>query len=545
MKQNEKEDLRNRRDFLRQSACATLGVTGLVNALAQFRLITATMAQGGPFSDFKALICLFLYGGNDSSNLLVPAGDPASSEPRSDYEAGRGILALGSSALLPINVPAGTKAFDQYYNGNVVPIGVHPNCLHLANMFDAKDLAFIGNVGTLSYPFADRNEYLTGAVPAPPQLFSHSDQQTQWQSSIPDKPFQSGWGGRAAEILHASYNDPMASKVSASISISGVNQWQVGTTGAVQQYIVNPSGAVSLNGFGPQNDPYANAWDPITQTYKNTDQGKKLEAFETIMNLAHENLLENEYNKIVSRARLTEGVIGAALQAAGQSGVDFDANFVNAGTSLGDQLKMVAQLIAGRAPLGNNRQVYFVSAGGYDNHQTMLSAHGTLMSELSEALKAFKDTMVELGDWDKTLLFSASDFNRTFTPNGTNPNTSGSDHAWGSNQFVMGGKVKGGDLYGHIPAMKLGNTPGSIDADNNRGRWIPSISVDQYSKVITKWMGATENDLAAIFPNLGRFDDPCTSSTPNLDFMDYSTGGPTPKPVPDELLSQENKNLRP
>ncbi|MCC6355176.1 MAG: DUF1501 domain-containing protein [Verrucomicrobiae bacterium] len=525
MKRHQKEERATRREFVRQSACAALGVTGLVNTLAQLRLITAAMAQSTP-GDYKALVCLFLNGGNDSNNLLVPSGDPATDSLRYDYQTARGILALDRSLLAPLTVPPTTDCFDQYHGGIVHPLGVHPSAAKLATLFNSGELAFVSNVGTLAYPIPTRTHYINNLVPVPPQLFSHSDQQVQWQSSIPDRPFTSGWGGRAADLLNSSYNAP-GSKVSMSISLAGINSFQIGTTGEVQQYVVGTGGATSLSGYGA-NYSSALATNSTWQNpvYLSGDAGTRLRAFESIVKLAHENLLENEYNQIITRSRLAEGVIGAALTEAAATGVDFDGIFntgFNVGgggtvTSLGLQMKMIARLIGGRNALGNKRQVFFCQVGGYDTHQTMLASHSNLMAELANALKAFRDCLVDLGVFGDVVTFTASDFNRTMTPNGTDANA-GSDHAWGGNAIVMGGAVNGGNIYGHFPSLKTGSQPGSIDAHTNRGRWIPSVSVDQYSAVLAKWLGAGSSEIEAIFPNLPRFDDPFTSSTPNLGFL--------------------------
>jgi uncharacterized protein (DUF1501 family) len=375
------------------------------------------------------------------------------------------------------------------------------------------------NVGSLAYPVPTRADYLSGKIPLPQQLFSHSDQQTQWQSSVPDRPFTSGWGGRAADLLNTSYHSTGTSKVSMSISLAGVNSFQVGTAGQVVQYVVKSTGTVPLSGFSSGTESYGGALNS-DGTYKTTDQGRRLKAYEDIMRLTHANLHEEEYNRIIRRARTTEGFIGAAMTAAAATGVDFDAKFAGATTSLGGQLKMIAKLIAGRSVLGNQRQIFFCQVGGYDTHSTLLTSHAPLMAELSNSLQAFRDTLVDLQVFDNVVTFTASDFNRTFTPNSTIATTAGSDHAWGGQTLVMGGAVRGGQIYGHYPKLKIGSATGSIDAGtNNRGRWIPGTSVDQYSAVLTKWMGATDNDIEAIFPNLPRFDNPFNVSSANLAFL--------------------------
>lgn len=516
MKKHQKEDLTGRRDFLRQTACASLGVTGLVNALAQMRLMTAAMAQGPADPGYKAIVCLFLNGGHDANNLLVPAGDPASDGLRADYEAGRGVLALPTAGLRPLVIPATTKAFNRHHGGAISPLGLHPEAGDIAQLFNEQNLAILCNVGTLAFPVAGRAEYASGNVPLPTQLYSHSDQQTQWQSSVSDKPFSSGWGGRAADLLHSSYN-AATSKVSMSISLAGINSFQVGTSGQITQYVVNSSGTVPLSGFGGN---YASALN-TDGSYKTTDEGKRFKAFEDIMRLTHGNLHEEEYNRIVVRARAAESTIGAAITAAANSGVAFDSIFSTAGatTPLGNQLKMIAKLIAGRNILGNNRQVFFCQVGGFDTHQTLLTSHGLLVKELNHSLKAFSQALQQLGVWDNVVTFTASDFNRTFTPNNVDASKAGSDHGWGSHALIMGGAVNGGDLYGQFPSLKTGAAATSIDAGSNRGRWIPSTSVDQYSSVLTRWMGAGTSEIDAIFPNLSRFDDPLTTSSANLAFL--------------------------
>lgn len=524
MKKNQDFDRATRRDFLRQSACASLGVTGLVNALAQMRLMTAAMAQLPPSSEYKALICLFLNGGNDSNNLLVPAGTPISSGLRADYEAGRGILALPSTELHALNVPATTRAFNRHHGGTKYPLGVHGSAPALASLFNNGELAFVSNVGTLAHPFADRNEYLTVPAKRPSQLFSHSDQQSQWQSSVSDKPFTSGWGGRAADLLHSSYN-ASTSKVSMSISLAGINSFQVGTAGGVAQYVLGSSGTlpiVGFNGVNGDNNPYDLATvstDASGQpVYKSTSEGTRLKMFDNIMRYTYGNLHEKEFSRVLTNSRKTEQTVGGAiLEATSNSGVNFDTIFTNAGatTSLAAQLKMIAKLIAGRSHLGNNRQIFFCQVGGYDTHSSLISAHGSLIGELNNSLNAFSTALKALGVWDNVVTFTASDFNRTFTPNAS----AGSDHGWGGHAIVMGGSVNGGDIYGHYPTLKTGAITGSIDVDAGRGRWIPSTSVDQYSSVMAKWMGVQSTAMSAMFPNLGRFDDPFTVATSNLSFL--------------------------
>lgn len=505
MKNHSNHHFASRRDFLRVSASAGLGV-GFMNALLQTRL----MAQASALSvgtDYKALVCLFLNGGNDSNNTIIPMG---TGEVRSDYEAGRGIVAIPSANARSITFPATTKAFNRHYAGAIPQLGFHPDAPELADLFNAAELAIVSNVGSLAYPFESRAEYLLDTLPRPRYLGSHSDQQTQWQTSIADRSSSSGWGGRLAEMVNASNVD---SQVSMAISLAGVNPFQVDTSGLVQQYVLKPEGVAPLNGFAQGNDPYGAAFS--NGNYLATPEGHRLKAFEQIMNHDHANLHEQEYNTIIRRARLAEGSVGSALIDSNNHGVNFTTVFNNAQTAIGDQLQSIARLIAARDELGNKRQIFFCQVGGFDQHARLLGPHAASMQELSRAMKAFRDALVGLGVFEKVTTFTASDFNRTFIPNGGG----GTDHAWGGHALVMGGAVNGGDIYGHFPKLKLGNTPGSIDASpSNRGLWIPDVSVDQYASRLARWLGANSNSMEVLFPNLSRFDDPFGTSA-NLDFL--------------------------
>jgi uncharacterized protein (DUF1501 family) len=564
----------NRRDFLLQSSAASLGVTSIVNTLAQLKLVGSAAAQGGP-GDYKALVCFFLNGGNDANNLLMPMGGSA----RTLYNDGRGVLAIPTSQISTI--PAtGTNA---YFNttgpvsAEVSPInagvygtsaylgstmGLHPGAYPLATMFSAGDLSFISNVGTLIGTDAvTRANFTSAAIAKPPQLFSHSDQQVQWQSSLPDQPFSRGWGGKVADFL----KNLNTGDLSMSVSIAGVNSFQV----AYDQpaYFMNSSGSVSsFTGFG---SPYTSALrntglqpiytnpettpatkynpmaglmtgpDPLAGTnYQHNAAGWRLRAVEQIMAMTHESLFDEAYNLTPETARITEGLVGNALgvtagATAGTSTVDvhwenwFPNGLFNPRIpDIANQMKVVARLIAGRSQLSNSRQIFFVQLGGWDTHTSQIpgatnNGHYALVNQMSRAIRAFKDAMVSLGDWNKVMLFSASDFNRTFTPN-KNDNTGGSDHAWGSHMFVAGGAVKGGKVCGYYPDLTVN---GGIDCTGNRGRWIPSTAPDQVFASIAKWFGVSDGDITTILPNFTRFQSdlsPTTLTNKNLDFVNFT-----------------------
>jgi uncharacterized protein (DUF1501 family) len=500
-KSNDRELLISRRAFVRQSACATLGITGLVNTLAHLTLTRAALAQAA-FSDYRAMVVLFLYGGNDSNNMLLPRmGHPG----YADYKAHRGVLRILDAAD-PQYVPGQPASVPLAGEGSLY--GVHPSLQPLAELFNSGELAFVANVGTLAFPIT-RAEYISGSVPVPPQLFSHSDQQVEWQSSVPDKPFQTGWGGRVADLLKS--RGFAGDKVSMSVTISGINSLQIGND--VVQYTVAPTGAVALAGYGTQ---YGSALNP-DGSYRTTNQGRRLKAFDDIHHYTHQHLFEEGYAEVVRRSRANEAIVTTAFTAAAQTGVNLDPIFAGAATSLGDQLKTVTKLVAGREALGNRRQIFFCSIGGYDTHADQLTSHAALMGELGNALKAFSTAMTALGLNDNVLLLTHSDFTRTFTPNGDDA-SAGSDHGWGGHHIVLGGPVNGGKIYGQFPSLRVGSDQ---DVDRNRGRWIPSTSVDQYAAVAARWLGVDSGALGTIFPNLGRFEDPLGPGA-NLGFVSFA-----------------------
>jgi uncharacterized protein (DUF1501 family) len=552
--QKHQDHFDTRRNFLCRSACASMGVTGIVNTLAHLKLVQSAMAQTAP-TDYKAMVCLFLYGGNDANNTLIPLDGVA----RTNYESARPaghpihIPVSGTNQALALTAPVG--GFGQT---NATQFGVHYNMPNTRDLFNSGDLAFVSNVGTLVQPIT-RSQYIAvpRTTPVPPQLFSHSDQQLQWQSSLPDRPFQNGWGGRAADLLNNLVNAP--NSVSMNISIAGQNSFQVGTS--VTQYAVGTTGVTGLAGYNAGANTYGNAADYSVSppAYTANDAGRTLKALDTITKLTRMQLggitdptdpiyhyqhhLEEGYNDIMKRARDNEATVGAALGGSTTAINDaFDLAFGWDGVSttrptlpdVAAQLKMVVRLIQGRTSLGNTRQIFFVSMGGFDTHQNQPGDHNNLMGNLDKALKGFRDAIdtvsaAEGGGsnlWNDTLLFTNSDFARTLQPNG-NETGSGTDHGWGGHQIIMGGPVIGQRIYGSFP--DLARATGQ-DVDSNRGRWIPTLAVDQYASVVAKWFmsqgssyvsGLTSSDVSTIFPNLGRFQSVATIPS-NLGFVDFA-----------------------
>ena len=460
---NPHQDLSRRRFIGR--ACAAVGATGMLSALAQLRVIGALAADATP-SDYKALVCLFLYGGNDSNNLLVPIDTAGYSL----YSADRTVLALPQSTLLPITPKA-------YSDGR--SWGLHPSLVEVQQIFGQGRLAILANTGTLVQPVT-LAQYNAGTVALPPQLFSHANQQVQWQSSVPDQQFTTGWGGRLADIVNALNSNP---KISMSVSVAGQNSFQVGKN--VAQFAVSPSGAVVLSGT---------SGSALATT--------RYAAQQSILNLQEQNLFEAAFVGITSNAVADSQFLNSVLASAPKLATPFPA------TSIGTQMQMIARMISVAPQLGLSRQVFFASLGGFDLHSDQLGAHATLFSQLSQSLNAFSAASTELGVQDQVTTFTASDFSRTFNTNGTNDGTAGSDHGWGSHHLVMGGAVRGGDIYGQVPLLELGGPQ-----DTGRGRWIPTTSVDEYSATLSTWFGVSATNLATVLPNIGRF------AAPNLGFM--------------------------
>ncbi len=533
----------NRRNFLGRSALASIGLGGMTHMLSNLRLMDRAVANITPDvvgNDYKALVCVFKRGGSDQNNMLVPV---TGNSQKSNYRADRGIVAVPENAgeqndpgQATIDGTTGGPA-DTYIGSPASvgePFGLHPSCKNLKTMYAAGELAWIANCGTLAQ-VTTQADYLANAAILPVQLFSHSDQVTEWMAgSEPEKPFNSGWAGRVADLINSTANPD--SETSMLITAAGNNNFMSAPGGSIPQYSVTDTGAISLTGYGNATvGPYGNAIDSGSGLYRTADPSNgikniafRLQTFEDVMLYAHSHIIEEGYNTVVRRARANEALIGDALTTAAATGVNFN-NFPN--TDLGRELKMIAQLIAGRKCLGNKRQIFFVDQGGFDTHQDINNDQPALLSDFDSSIGAFNQAMKDIagadGDfsYNDVVGFQASDFNRTWTPNGNDFGTSGTDHAWGTHVCFFGGPVNGGDFFGTFPTLAKGSPDDvSNNTNNSRGRWIPTTSVDQYSAVLAKWLGVAAGDINTIFPNLPNFPDPFDTSPtgPNLDLIDFT-----------------------
>lgn len=467
-----------RRHFLRRSLVACAGA-GLYSAFGNLRVLAAAANQYAfPVGDYKALVCIFLNGGNDSFNSIVPY----TSSAYADYRSSRTVLiadgglafdqaTLTANALDPIaasgGLPGGLPSDGANY-------GMHPALTELRALFNGGQAAIVANVGTLLHP-TTQAAYQAGTIAVPPQLFSHSDQTTFWQTSRPDDANANGWGGRIADRMQAANTGaiPMC------ISLSNNNLFQRGDI--VDAYGVSPGGVEKLSylGDGPE------SWVIPPNAAGVAAYNALLEAD------AQQHVFERAYALRARNAVTNYEIVDAALAGAPALATVFPD------TALGNQLRMAAQLIQVRGALGMARQVFYASVGNYDTHSYQVDDQDANLTQLSQALAAFHAATVELGVASSVTSFTASDFGRSLSVNGD-----GTDHGWGGHHVVVGGAVRGRRFYGAMPSLRANANPD----DTGFGQIIPTTALDQYAATLAAWFGVGTSDIADIFPALSRFD---------------------------------------
>ena len=457
-----------RRDFVKHTTCAAMSGTTILSTLLDL-CKTSAVGSGGFQTGQKALVCILLNGGNDSYNMLIPRGISEYQE----YAATRTDLAVPQADILPLNptTPIGKD------------LGVHPNMPEVQQLFDAGNLAFISNVGTLIEPIANYAEYPNKQVPR--KLGSHSDQREQWMTSIPQSTNSIGWGGRTGELL-SSLNDSL---VSINISLEGRNIYQA--SNSLLEY------SISNDGAG------AKLIEPIPGNNSGILNLLRNSSIDNMAGETYLNVFEQTIANITGSAIEVGGIFSQAIEAV----PPFATTFSESGLS--QDLSMVAKTIAARTGLGMNRQIFFVSLGGFDTHNDF-GRHGELLAEVSTALNEFYTVLQELGVENDVTTFTISDFARTLTSNGQ-----GSDHAWGGNAIVMGGAVKGKEIYGTYPDLYLTDNPLMSDS---RGRMIPTTSCDEYFAELISWFGVNDGDIPYVLPNIGNFYS-VGSTTPPIGFL--------------------------
>ena len=448
-----KDASRGRRAFLRNAGA--MSAFGLASRLDLVNFIAEAQAQSAP--DYKALVCVFMFGGNDGNNTLIPIdtagyGQYAAARPPSSA------INLAQASLLPIQ-PVNLG----------MPFGLHPALPELQTLFAQRKMAILANVGTLLQP-TTKAQYNAGVRPL--SLYSHADQQSQWQSAISNSAAGTGWGGRLADKV-ASFN--AASGFPVVTSLDGTVLFTTGT--ATVPLTIPVTGSFALSGYG--GSPAANA---------------RLAAVKQLLIQGSTNTFVTGANAIGSQALQLSATVNPILASTNSTVAPI---FANQKTGTANQLYQVAKMIEARAATGAKRQIFFVQLGSFDTHGDQINRQQNLFEELSPALKAFYDATVALGVSAQVTTFTLSDFGRTFQP----ASGGGTDHAWGSHHFIIGDSVKGGSMYGLYPQLVLA---GPSDAETE-GRWVPSTAVDQYGATLARWFGVGSADLGTVFPNLAKF----------------------------------------
>lgn len=444
----------SRREFVKRASALTFAGAGAPFAL-NLAAIGAAAAQGAP--EYRAIVCLFFFGGNDHTNTIIPY-DPAE---HTQYVNARTSIAFARDALTPTaTAPVASQGGR--------PFAFHPALTSFKSLYDLGKLAVVANVGPLIVP-TTRTQYRNGSVPLPPKLFSHNDQQSVWQANTPvGEGARLGWGGRVGDLLAAQNGLTLFTCISASgnaVFLSGQE---------VLQYQVGSSGSTAFNALSGN-------------LYSSPTAGV---AYRRVITRTSGHLFENQLGQVVSRSITANALLSANLPPASSFTVPIPAN-----NNLASQLSVVARMISARGGLGTNRQVFFVSAGGFDNHDFLINDHNLRMQTVNAAVNAFYQWLQQMQMENNVTLFTASDFGRTLTSNGD-----GSDHGWGAHHFVVGGAVQGGNIYGTFPQVAF-----NTNEDIGQGNLLPTTSVDQYAATLARWFGVADSRMPEVLPNIVNF----------------------------------------
>lgn len=444
----------SRREFLK--AGSLLSLAGAAAPLA-LNLAGISAASAQTAGDYRALVCLFMYGGNDHTNMVVPVDATGYTE----YYNARSTIALAQSDLAATSLgpvaSQGGRAF-----------ALHPGLPTVRSLYQQRKAAVVANVGPLVMP-TTRAQYVARSVPLPPKLFSHNDQQSAWQAYMASgEGTRLGWGGTFGDLM-ASQNPTTAFTC---VSASGNALWLSGRN--MVQYQVSTGGALTMQAI--TNNLYGSA--SATTAYRN------------LVTLASSNLFENEMGAINRRSIATNELLRTGLPSASMFTTPIPGN-----NSLASQLNVVARMIAGRSALGVGRQVFMVSLGGFDNHDFLLTEQAKRMATIDSAIGAFWSWLGQMGMQSNVTLFTGSDFGRTLTSNGD-----GSDHGWGAHHLVVGGAVEGGNILGTFPPTTYGT-----GQDIGQGSLLPGISIDQYAATLGRWLGVPESSMATVLPNIANY----------------------------------------
>jgi uncharacterized protein (DUF1501 family) len=447
--------IRSRRDFLRDTVRSATAL-GAMSTLSRFGLMNALAA---PQSGYQALVCIFMSGGNDGHNTVIPLSTVQ--QGYGLYAQGRQGLALPYASLLPI-----ANGIDTY--------GLHPSMPEMQTLYNQGTMAVLANVGNLVQPI-NRDVYITNnAALVPSSLFSHSDQMSQWQSAIPTGIGSNGWGGRIADLMQSQNTGavfpPITNSADCGLFCTGQQTFPA-TVPPPNSGSPGATGMATITGVGESSSPTAGM-----QQLLSFDNGLQLvQAANGI--LTRGNNYANTLTGLLKTSSLTTAF--------------------PAGNPLAAQLQTVANVMSVRGQLGLSRQIFFCDFGSFDTHGQQLETQQVLLQQLSQAMLAFYQATQELGISQSVTTFTASEFGRTLNPSGTD----GSDHAWGNHHFIMGGGVKGGQFFGAFPSLVLG----SENDANSRGTLIPTTAIAQYGATLAQWFGVSSANLSGVFPNIGNF----------------------------------------
>lgn len=489
--------MRSRRQFLGETSCAAVGSTSILSTLLNLTMANHAAAQGGMGDERKALVCLFLSGGCDTFNFLIPR-DPTR---HAEYVASRSGLAIPMATgdplkdLIPLDFDGGGGR--QY--------GIHPSCPKLAEMFNGtgsfvgkKRVSLLANVGTLIEPIPDKQAYLNGTIAIPKALFSHRDQIEQWQTSVPQgMQVLSGWGGRAADVIHSAMNTEQTGGyyMPMNFSLSGNAAFQIGQSEG--QFVITSGGALSFTGSGGDS-PVNRAKDEVLRA--------------TVASPVEEhyrNLFQRTHGRVTSNSIERGTEFQTRFDTPGSlNGQDVETVLNNAGFPnhwLSQQFRAAVKTIAIRESLKLKRQTIFIEFGGWDHHTELLANQRAMLTVLDGVLYAFQKSLEALGLAQDVVTFTCSDFGRTLRSNGQ-----GTDHAWSGNQLVMGGPVTGGVIRGNFPSLVI-DGPDDI---GRGGRIFPKLSADEYFCEMLRWFGVTSGDMDMVLPNIRSFYDPASATGP-------------------------------
>lgn len=482
----------NRRQFLGEASCAAIGSTSVLSTLLNLTMANHAAAANNPVDSRKALVCIYLGGGCDTFNLLIPR-EPI--EAYNEYAAARSNLAIPRGDLIPLNF---TDSQGRSY-------GMHPSCPNLAAMFNGtaggvvgKKLSMLSNIGTLVEPIANKTDYQNRSVALPKALFSHRDQTEQWQTSVPQgMDILTGWAGRAADVIHSTYNTEQTGGyyMPMNFSLAGNSTFQIGQSQG--QFVITSKGALGLSGNDVDSAVYRAKKQLIGQVVESPIEDH------------YRNLFQRTHGRITGNSIERGEQFGNVIESPGSvNGLDINAVIEGAGFynhPLSDSFKAAAKTIAVREQLQLRRQTIFIEFGGWDHHNELLNSQASMLTVLDNVLHSFQKALTGLGLSDDVVTFSCSDFGRTLRSNGQ-----GTDHAWAGNQFALGGPVDGGTIKGTFPSLVING----VDDIGRGGRIFPRTSPDEYFGELLNWFGVSNGDLPTVLPNVGRFYDPTMTNRP-------------------------------